>query len=63
MCNIIKEEIVNSDIIKEECVKSGVIQEESVKIDGKTMSLLIGPNTIYIRMGSVLANRARYYIY
>ena len=50
---------MKSDVIKEECVKSGVIQEESGKIDGKTMSLLIGPDTIFIRMGSVLANRAR----
>ena len=27
------------------------------------MSLLIGPDTTFTRMGSVLANRAGYYIY
>ena len=48
--------------MKEECVKSGLIQEESVKIDGKTMSLLIWPDTIIIRMESVLSNRAGYCI-
>ena len=41
--NVIKEEIVKSDVFKEEYVVSGVIQEESVNIDGKTISLLIGP--------------------
>ena len=51
---------MKSDIIKEECVNSGVIQEESVNIDGKTMSLLIGPDTLFIEMESVLANRAGY---
>ena len=29
---------------------------------GKTMSLLIGPDILSIRMGSVLADRAGYYI-
>ena len=35
----------------------------SVKIYGKTMSLLIGPETTFIRKGSVFANRAGHYIY
>ena len=35
----------------------------SVKIYGKTMSLLIGPDTTFIRKGSVFANRAGHYIY
>ena len=78
MCNIIKEEIVQSDMIKEECVKSVIIQEESVKIDGNTTSLLIeldtifnriavtaliGPDTVFSRMGSVFAKRAEYFIF
>ena len=51
---------MKSDVIKEECVKSGILQEESMKI---SMSLLIGPVTTFTRMGSVLANSVRYYIY
>ena len=35
----------------------------SVKIYGKTMSLLIGPDTTFISKGSVFANRAGHYIY
>ena len=35
----------------------------SVKIYGKTMSLLTGPDTTFIRKGSVFANRAGHYIY
>ena len=53
---------MKSEIIKEDCVKSGVTQEESVKIDEKTMSLLIWPDTIIIRMERVLCNRAGYCI-
>ena len=34
-----------------------------VKIYGKTMLLLIGPDTTFIRKGSVFANRAGHYIY
>ena len=34
----------------------------SVKIYGKTMSLLIGPDTTFIRKGSVFGNRAGHYI-
>ena len=34
-----------------------------VKIYGKTKSLLIGPETTFIRKGSVFANRVGNYIY
>ena len=51
---------MKSDVFKEEYVVSGVIQEESVNIDGKTMPLLMGPDTIFMRMESVLANRPGY---
>ena len=35
----------------------------SAKIYGKTISLLIGPDTTFITKGSVFANRAGHYIY
>ena len=35
----------------------------SVKIYGKTMSLLIGPDTTFNKKGSVFANRAGHYIF